>query len=298
MNGSAHNRGFTLVELVLVIALAGVVLVMIGSVLSHPLQGFVDQSRRGALVDQAASALDRMIRDVRLAVPNSIRVSADGQAVELLLIHSAARYRSNRHDSEGLRFSGETAGTCASTTVGGRCDEVQVLDAAFDPAGARWMVLYNIGAESGGVPIAGSNLWAPADPGVITPTGSTFSLIPGAPGAESLIAVGNLPVGGFRFAYGSPQHRLYLASSVVGFRCQNGQLVRYSYNRLLPALPADPPADSNPEPMARHVDCGQTYFTYQAGSTQRSGLLSLVLRITLEGESFQLVQQVHVDNAP
>lgn len=298
MNSSAHTRGFTLVELVLVIALAGVVLVLIGSVLSSPLQGFVDQSRRGALVDQAASALDRMTRDVRMAVPNSIRVSADGQAVELLLIHSAARYRSNRQDSEGLRFSTEAAGTCASTTVGGRCDSVQVLDAAFDPAGARWMVLYNIGAESGGVPVAGSNLWAPANPGVMTPTGSTFSLIPGAPAGESLIAVGNLPVGGFRFAYESPQHRLYLARSVVGFRCQNGQLLRYSYDRLLPALPAAPPADSSPVPMARNVDCGQTHFTYEAGSTQRSGLLSLVLRITLEGESFQLLQQVHVDNAP
>jgi MSHA biogenesis protein MshO len=298
MNGSAHTRGFTLVELVLVITLSSVILVMIGTVLSHPLQGFVDQSRRGALVDQAASALDRMIRDVRMAVPNSVRVSADGQAVELLLIHSAARYRSNRHDSEGLRFSTEAAGTCASTTVGGRCDEVQVLDGAFDPTGARWMVLYNVGAESGGIPVAGSNLWAPANPGVITPTGSTFSLIAGAPGGESLIAVGNLPVGGFRFAYASPQHRVYLARSVVGFRCQNGQLLRYSYNELLSALPADPPADSNPQPMARNVDCGQTNFTYQPGSTQRSGLLSLVLRITLEGESFQLLQQVHVDNAP
>lgn len=55
------------------------------------------------------------------------------------------------------------------------CLAVQVLDGAFDPTGARWMVMYNIGAESGGNPVVGSNLWAPANPGVITPTGSTFS---------------------------------------------------------------------------------------------------------------------------
>ncbi|MES2817726.1 MAG: type II secretion system protein, partial [Pseudomonadota bacterium] len=138
-------RGFTLVELVMVIALAGVVLVMISTVLSRPLQGFVDQSRRAVLVDQAAGALSRLTRDVRLAVPNSLRVSADGQALELLLIHSAARYRPNRIGSEGLRFSSEPAGSCASSTQGERCDSVQVLDGAFDPAGARWMVLYNIG---------------------------------------------------------------------------------------------------------------------------------------------------------
>jgi MSHA biogenesis protein MshO len=291
-------RGFTLVELVLVIALAGIIVVMISTVLSRPLDGFLAQSRRGELVDQAAGAMNRLTRDVRLAVPNSLRVSADGQAVELLLIQGAARYRANRNDSQGLRFSSEAAGTCASTTIGARCDTVQVLDGAFDPTGARWMVMYNIGAESGGNPVVGSNLWAPANPGVITPTGSTFSLLQGAPVGESIIAVGNLPTTGFRFAYASPQQRVYLARTVVGFRCQNGQLLRYTYNQLLSTLPAAPPSGSNPEPLAMNVDCGQTRFTYQAGSTARAGLLALMLHTTLDGESFQLLQQVHIDNAP
>lgn len=133
---------------------------------------------------------------------------------------------------------------------------------------------------------------------MITPTGTTFSLLAGAPAGESLIAVGNLPPTGFRFAYASPQQRLYLAQTVVGFTCENGQLLRYTYNQLLSTLPTSPPAGSNPEPLAVNVDCSQTLFTYQSGSTERAGLLSLMLRITFEGESFQLLQQVHVDNAP
>src|SRR5690606_39415244 len=40
---------------------------------------------------------------------------------------------------------------------------------------ARWAVIYNLGAESGGVPIAGQNLWAFANPGVITPQGASFA---------------------------------------------------------------------------------------------------------------------------
>lgn len=51
--------------------------------------------------------------------------------------------------------------------------------------------------------------------GGMTPTGSTFSLLPGAPAGESIIAVGNLPATGFRFAYASPQQRVYLAQTVV-----------------------------------------------------------------------------------
>jgi len=297
--GRLHRMaGFTLVELVMVIALAGVVAVMISTVLSNPLSSFVDQSRRAELVDQAAGALNRMSRDVRLAVPNSLRVSADGKAMELLLIHSAARYRPNRIGLDGLRFSNEAAGSCASTTVGGLCNSVQVLDADLDPSGARWLVLYNTGAESGGNPVPGSNVWAAANPGVITPTGVTFDLVAAPPAGERHISLGNLPAGGFNFAFASPQRRLYLAETVVGYRCQGGQLLRYSYNQLLSSIPNALPAGANAQPVAARVDCAASRFEYQAGSTQRAGLLTLSLSISQDGENLQLLQQVHVDNAP
>lgn len=289
-------RGFTLVELVMVIALSGLVALMISTVLSRPMEGFVGQSRRAILVDQAAGALNRMSRDVRLAIPNSLRVEAGGQAVEMLLIHSAARYRPNRVGGEGLSFSTAAAGSCGSSTVGGRCDSVQVLDAGINPAGANWMVLYNVGAVSGGVPEPGSNVWGGGNPGVITPTGTTFNVVNAVPAGESQIILGNLPAGGFQFAFASPQRRLYLAQTVVGYRCSGGQLLRYSYNQLLAAIPNAPPAGSNPQPVAANVaSCG---FVYQSGSTQRAGLLALNLQLSQSGESVQLMQQVHVDNAP
>lgn len=291
-----RHAGFTLVELVIVIMLAGIVAVMIGPLFSRPMEAFIDQSRRAKLVDLAAVALNRVNRDVRLAVPNSLRVSADGQAFELLLIHSAGRYRPNRADSDALRFGGEAAGSCNSTTTDGSCNSVQLLDSTLDPTGARWMVLYNIGAESGGNPVAGSNVWSPRNPGVITPTGTTFNKAAGAPAGEARIVLGNLPGGEFRFAFASPEHRLYLAESVVGYRCQGGRLVRYSYGEIQAALPSSPPAGSNPQPVAESVtECN---FAYQPGTTQRAGLLSLSLAINQEGEGLRLMQQVHVDNAP
>lgn len=292
---SLKPRGFTLVELVMVIALAGLVAVMISTVLGRPMESFAAQSRRAELVDLGAGALQRMARDVRLAVPNSLRVSADGQAVELLLIHSAGRYRPNRNDSDGLRF-GEVATNCGSTTADLSCDSVQLLAPSMDLSGARWMVLYNVGAESGGIPLAGSNVWKFANPGVITPSGTTFSLRAGAPAGESLIALGNLPSGGFRFALASPQRRVYLAERVVGYRCQGGELVRYSYEELLDDIPSSPPMGSSPRKVAEHVS--QCRFSYRAGTAQRGGLLSLALGIAQAGETLRIIQQVHVDNAP
>ncbi|MES2817727.1 MAG: type II secretion system protein, partial [Pseudomonadota bacterium] len=154
------------------------------------------------------------------------------------------------------------------------------------------------GGESGGNPTPGSNVWAPANPGVITPTGGTFGLLAGAPAGERHLALGNLPGGEFRFAFASPQRRLYLASTVVGYRCLGGQLLRYSYNQLLAAIPAAPPAGSSPQPVAGSVDCAATAFVYQPGTTRRAGLLSLSLSIRQLDENLQLLQQVHVDNAP
>ena len=293
----AKSRGFTLVELVMVIALSAVVLVMITTVLSSPMERLADQRRRGELVDLASTALNRMARDERLAVPNSLRLSADGQAFELLAIHSAARYRPNRVGGQGLRLSTEAVGTCGSTSSDASCNSFQVLQPGMSMTGVNWLVLYNVGSESGGVPLAGSNVWAYANPGVITPTGSSFNVMGGAPAGESQIAV-TLPgsTSSFSFAFSSPQRRLYFADQVIGYRCAGGQLLRYSYNQLLAAVPASPPATSNPQPLANSVSLCR--FNYQPGTTQRASLLSLTLGLSQAGESIELMQQVHVDNAP
>jgi MSHA biogenesis protein MshO len=266
-------------------------------VLSSPMERLAEQRRRGELVDLANTALNRMTRDVRLAVPNSLRLSADGQAFELLAIDGAARYRPNRVGAQGLRFATSAPGSCGSTTTGGRCDSLQALQPGVNLAGVNWLVVYNVGAESGGTPVAGSNVWAYANPGVITPTGTSFAALAGAPANESEIAV-SLPGGmtDFAFAFASPQRRLYFASQVLGYRCSAGQLLRYSYSQLLPAVPAAPPPGANPQPLANSVSACR--FAYQPGSTQRAGLLSLTLGLSQAGESIELMQQVHVDNAP
>ena len=172
MSDRRRSAGFTLIELIIVLVLMTIIGATVALFVKPTIDAYSDTRNRVVLGDMGDTALRRMVRDIRVAVPNSLRVSADGQAVELLLIHSAARYRPNRVGEQGLRFSSDAAGTCNSTTQGGRCDSLQVLDGAFNPAGARWLVLYNIGAESGGSPQQGSNVWKYGNPGVITPTGT------------------------------------------------------------------------------------------------------------------------------
>lgn len=285
-------RAFTLVELVMVIALSGIVLLMITSVMQRPLDAFVDQSRRSELVGQASVALNRMARDIRMAVPNSIRQSGDMRTLETLNILQAGRYVANRAGGESLRFSSEPGGC---ETNNGRCDGFQVLDPNLSVAGARWMVVYNLGASSGGVPTAGSSVWAYANPGVITPPETTFSAA--TSGSETQVTL-NLPSSDFTFAYASPQRRFYLADQVIGYRCNpasnGGQLLRYTATAL--SASASNTAPSGAVPVASHVTACS--FAYQPGTPQRPGLVTLSLTLTRDGESITLQQQVHVDNAP
>jgi len=60
-----------------------------------PLRQTVDASTRAELTDIADNALQRIGRDVRLALPNSVRVTTSGSSafVEFLAIRTAGRYR-------------------------------------------------------------------------------------------------------------------------------------------------------------------------------------------------------------
>ncbi|WP_235983384.1 PilW family protein [Aquipseudomonas guryensis] len=286
--------GFTLVELVMVIALAGVVAVLISTVMSNPLQSFVDQSRRAELVDLAAGALNRMARDVRLAVPNTLR-TPDGQTFELLAIHDAGRYRANLAGGAVRNDPPLCQGAPAAC-------EIEVLSPGLDAARvaeARWMVLYNIGANT-----LGDSVWPPfnssssASPAVITPNGVGFALNSG------VLTLSGAAAPGFRFKFASPQHRFYLAREVLGYRCDNpgtdaatgngtGVIRRASFSSLASSYSY---SAANSSLLVDGVST--CTFTYEPGTNARGGLITLRVGVKRQGEEIMLLQQVHVDNAP
>ena len=272
----AGQRGFTLVELILVITLAGIVATMLGAVLSRPLEGFVAQSRRAELVDSGALALARLRRDIGGAVPGSLRVSADGLALELLPIHSAGRYLPNRTDGVTLHFADVPAATCNGPSVGGvpRCDVLQVLDPNFQPPASGWLVV----AESGTL-----STWDSSD-GAITP--SSFTRM-----ADSADRITRIEVSGeYAFAESSPRRRAYFAERVVGYRCVGRQLLRYEYDNLLPAIPATP--QGTPQLLADQIE------SCEFAKPNEFGVAILRLGLGADGESIRLVQQIQVNNAP
>ncbi|MBB1388638.1 type II secretion system protein [Shewanella sp. SG44-6] len=88
--------GFTLIEMVTVILILGIIVVGISSFVVFGTRIFVESSAVDQVLSQSRFGIERMTRDIRRAVPNSMRVltATDGsyQCLELLPISASTSY--------------------------------------------------------------------------------------------------------------------------------------------------------------------------------------------------------------
>src|SRR5208282_979678 len=112
--------GMTLIELVIVITLSAICVTFMTMFIVTPINAYNAQTQRAQLVDAADSALRLLSRDLRAALPNSVRISTSGNVAALELIETidGARYRDNgplTDPAQWLDFT--TADAAFATTV-------------------------------------------------------------------------------------------------------------------------------------------------------------------------------------
>src|SRR5579871_911595 len=181
-------QGFTLIELVITIAVGSVVVAFMALLIVMPMNAYSAQSRRATLVDAADSSLRFMARDLRSALPNSVRVSGSGTvtALELLATIDGARYQDGGPVSNPALVLDFTAADGAfSTTV-----PFTQLSLPWSSSSA-YLSIYNVG-------VPGANAYQMSN--VITPAGTTISIAAGATANQNLVTLSPA----FQFAYGSP----------------------------------------------------------------------------------------------
>ena len=282
-----RRAGFTLVELVVTIALTTIVISFMTVIVSGPVGAYNDQVRRAELVDTAENSLRRIARDVRRALPNSIRVAAAGGVVALEMLNTVdgVRYRRRPpgNQTKRLRFSGPDN---AFNSIG----QFTGIALPFS-SDSHYLSVYNVG-------VPGADAYELAN--VITPPGTRIDIDTDSMAGENNVRI----TPAFRFAYASPGQRIYLVDEAVTYLCDSGSgtLVRYS-GYAIAASQTD--RDSRSELLAAAAretlvaDKVQSCNAgYTPGTAQRSGLVSLSIAVSDAGESVSLLHQVHVDNVP
>ena len=279
-------RGMTLVELVVTIAVGSIVVAFMAMFIVTPMQAYTGQARRAELVDDADSALRLIGRDLRTALPNSVRVTTSGAvtALEFLATVDGARYRdSGPLTNAALELDFAAADSAFATTV-----PFTQLTLPWTSA-TSYLVIYNVG-------VPGANAYEMTN--VITPAGITISIAAGSTANENLVTL-SAP---FKFAYGSPGKRVYLVSGPVTYLCDTtaGTLRRYSGYSIAGTQPASASALTTLGATTALVaaDIGACQFTFTSGTAQRNALATLTLQLTRSGESVQLLNEVQLVNTP
>lgn len=85
-------RGFTLIELIIVIILLGIMGTFVFNYVGFSAQIYSDATAREQLISQSRFAMERLTAELRNALPRSVRVSADKKCLEYMPIITSSQY--------------------------------------------------------------------------------------------------------------------------------------------------------------------------------------------------------------
>lgn len=287
--------GFTLIELVMVIVISGVMAAALVVFFKPAIEGYLASRDRADLTDQADTALRRMVRDVRLAVPNSIRTPGS-QCFELLPASAGGRLRNGPDTVNDSSPNCAAGSTCSASLDTGQVttvfDVLTPLSAV--PAAGDWVV---VGNQTPADVYSGTNRAAISS--VITPTaafgrhrlaiastqfpvgynGAKFMVVPNAQNAVFYICSG---ADGTLDASGNGKGTLYRA-------------MNYGFNS---AYPTTCPSTASADVVATRVRSCSFVYDPNQGATQQNGFVWMELELARNAEAAHLTMGAHVANGP
>ncbi|MCC2972686.1 prepilin-type N-terminal cleavage/methylation domain-containing protein [Massilia sp. IC2-476] len=278
-----RQRGFTLVELIIVIVLVGVIGGIFAMQLRPTILGYLAVGKRAALTDQANTALRRIVTEVRAAVPNSLRL-ANAQCLELVPTIDGGRFRAG---PDVTKTGGE-----ASLDYDSAVTEFDVMTPFTTRPAPNDLVV--IGNQNPGDVYGRTNV-------------STITEVLDHTGADTWRGVHRLRVTATRIPFGYEDGRFVVVpggEQAVSYVCTGaglvggrGQGTLHRVTRPIAAVqscavPADSPL------LASNVASCEFIYSPNQGATQQSGFVQLQLTLADGGESVPLTLGAHVSNVP
>ncbi len=288
-----YQNGFTLIELIIVIVLLGIIATVSSKFFSNTIIGYNDADLRIELSHIGRIAIEKVNRELRNAMPQSIRVN--NNCLEFIPIVSSAHYQdqtltyaSPAVASKPLPVSGQSPAS----------NQVDVFNLNFTAqAGVNYyLVVYPIGPGSGnGDPYGASNpgpLFNYVSQSFVNPPTNTISRL--------------TMNGSYLFPRQSPQRRLYIVSQPVSY-CITANLLERHSGYGFNALQASPPVGTI-QRIAQDIQLLDgvtpvTPFVFTPGTLVRNAVVKLDFRIRqldqLGNENWiRMNHEVQIRNVP
>ena len=280
-----RRQGFTLVELVITLVLFGLLAVTLAMFFRPAFDTWIATRTRSAMTADASNAMRIMLRDLRSAVPNSIRTPGTS-CFELVPTKAGGRYRM-------------------------AADTVNAGSAAVDPAAATTQ--FDVLSPLSATPAVGD--WVVVDnqnPGDVY-SGVNRSAITAVSTPAATAGRHRLAIDAMQFPLGYDGGRFNLVDkdeATVAYVCSGasstldgngdapGVLYRWRGTGFNAAAPSSCPDVSSASVVATGLRSCRFSYTANQGATQQSGFIALQLEFTRNGEASSLVTGAHVVNTP
>ncbi|PCI59587.1 MAG: prepilin-type cleavage/methylation domain-containing protein [Gammaproteobacteria bacterium] len=276
------QQGFTLVELVIVIVLLGIMAVGITGFITLSTQTYINVADRDELISSARFAVERLNREIRNAVPNSVRVKQTvfaGFNIQCI----------------------EFVPTVASTTY---------IDIPVSPEIATDIltVIPFIGSDGNNYQCTGNCL----DAVVVYPLNSGDLFNNQFDGVGKVFGLKTVTVSsaiewaltldrslGVIFDDNSPTQRLFIIRAPVSYCVASNSLLRYDNYGYSPTqlVPPIAPAKLMAEDIV-NMDLNESAFSMLNATLQRNALVDIKLHFSRNNENIIFDNQIHISNIP
>jgi MSHA biogenesis protein MshO len=281
-----RQRGFTLVELIVVMVIIGIIAGVLVLQLRPAMQSYLAIRQRANLTSQADAALRRIIGEVHAAVPNSLRYSLESQqtqCIEFVPTKAGGRYRMAQDYTDVNQPKGAALVPGVPVTTFDTLTDVDTASVVHDDR----VVVGNVNRD---------DVYAGTNVGLVDKVGGGTAGV--ARNTITLQAPTTFPAGyeGGRFLVVPNAERAVTYTCTMPTSGGTGTIVRvtgYTPNaapwKTCPTGPAIL--------VAKVSDCSFLYHESE-GATQQSGYLQLRLGLTDGDESVKLTMGAHVENVP
>ncbi len=280
MPAARRTRGFTLVEMVTVIVLLGIVAGVLAPFIAKSIQAWHDSRARAELVARGRLAMERLAREVRQAVPNSLETLDGGQGIQFVRSRAGGRYI-ERFDDFGTAFKRMDRRFRKNATL---ANGLYKMGTGLSVAAGEILVIGNTS------PAALKSFPGNGPAVALTGISATDTASDGTDQGQILGFANH------RFLAGSPGRHFVIADQTVEVGLA-GDALRW---HTAPGLTGyDANADWGAADPVLVDGVSAVSFTYVPGTPTATGVLRIDLSLATDaGNGIRLYHEVHVRNTP